>query len=75
MVATSGGPRGEGEADVMNRDADGMLRADMEWTIEGRGGVVASGKLYGLHAGELEEAKRAIKLRARRGDTITTRIS
>lgn len=56
----------------MMKDADGMNRVDLEWTIEGSKGT-KSGKLYGLHEGEVIGAKEALKLRARRGDTITIR--
>lgn len=57
---------------MAKRDADGMIRVDLEWTIEGRQGTRA-GKLYGLHEQEVMGAKRAIKLRAKRGDTVTVR--
>jgi hypothetical protein len=49
-----------------------MVRVDLEWTIEGRKGT-RTGKLYGLHAQEVMGAKHALKLQARRGDTITVR--
>jgi hypothetical protein len=49
-------------------------RWSLNWKIEGRAGT-RSGKLEGLHEGELEEAKRAIKRQARRGDTINIRVS
>lgn len=55
------------------KDADGMTRVDLEWEIEGRNGT-QSGKLYELHEQEVIGAKQAIKLRARRGDTITIRL-
>lgn len=55
-----------------NRDADGMTRVDLEWTIEGCKGT-KTGKLYGLHEQEVMGAKEAIKNRARRGDTVTIR--
>ena len=54
---------------MAKQDADGMTRVDLEWTIEGRKGTT-SGKLYGLHEQEVAGAEQAIKLRARRGDTI-----
>lgn len=54
------------------RDADGMVRVDLEWTIEGKKGA-KTGKLYGLHEQEVMAAKHAVKLRARRGDSITVR--
>jgi hypothetical protein len=57
---------------MAKRDADGMNRVDLEWTIEGRKGT-RTGKLYGLHEQEVMAAKRSIKLHARRGDTITVR--
>lgn len=50
----------------------GMIRVNLEWTIEGKDGV-QTGKLYGLHEMEVMGAKHALKLRARRGDTITVR--
>ncbi len=53
-------------------DADGMMRADLEWSIEGKNGV-RSGKLYGLHEQEMDNAKASVKRQARRGDTITLR--
>lgn len=59
---------------MAKRDADGMLRVDLEWTIEGsrlRG--TRTGKLYGLHEQEIMGAKHAIQLLARRGDTVTIR--
>lgn len=51
-------------------DADGMTRVDLEWTIEGRR-ETKTGKLYGLHEMEVRGAEHALKLRARRGDTVT----
>jgi hypothetical protein len=57
---------------MAKRDADGMNRVDLEWTIEGRKGT-RTGKLYGLHEQEVMGAKQSIKLHARRGDTITVR--
>lgn len=55
---------------MATRDADGMLRVDLKWSIEGRKST-RTGQLYGLHAQEVMAAKAAIKLQARRGDTIT----
>lgn len=58
----------------MQIDADGMIRVDLEWTIEGtRKAGNRSGKLYGLHAGEVASARQMLKREARRGDTITVR--
>jgi hypothetical protein len=57
---------------MAKRDADGMTRVDLEWTIEGRT-ATKTGKLYGLHEQEVMGAKQAIRLRARRGDTVTVR--
>jgi len=57
---------------MAKRDADGMVRVNLEWTIEGRNGT-KTGKLYGLHEQEVMGAKRSLKLRARRGDTVTVR--
>lgn len=57
---------------MAKQDADGMIRVDLEWTIEGRKST-RSGKLYELHEQEVMGAKAAIKLHARRGDTITIR--
>lgn len=57
---------------MAKRDADGMIRVDLEWTIEGRKGT-KTGKLYGLHEQEIMGARQAIKLRARPGDTVTVR--
>lgn len=54
------------------RDADGMIRVDLEWTIEGRKGT-RTGKLYGCHEQEALAAKQAIKRQARRGDTVIVR--
>ncbi len=51
-------------------DTDGMLRCDLEWTIEGRNGT-RTGKLYGLHEQEVLGARHSINLKARRGDTVT----
>ena len=50
-------------------DADGMIRIDLEWEIQGRKGTRA-GKLYGLHEQEVRGAEHGIKLHARRGDTV-----
>jgi hypothetical protein len=56
-------------------DADGMTRVDLEWTIEGnRKRGTKTGKLYGLHEMEVMGAKAALKLHARRGDTITIKL-
>jgi uncharacterized protein involved in tellurium resistance len=60
------------EIEMAKRDADGMIRVDLEWTIEGRQGTKA-GKLYGLHEQEVAQTKVSLKQRARRGDTITIR--
>jgi len=57
---------------MAKRDADGMVRVDLEWTIEGRNGT-KTGKLYGLHEQEVMGARHSLKLRARRGDTVTVR--
>lgn len=57
---------------MAKRDADGMNRVDLEWTIEGRQGT-KTGKLYELHEQEVMAAKQALKLHARRGDTVTVR--
>jgi hypothetical protein len=57
---------------MAKRDADGMTRVDLEWTIE-EAKATKTGKLYGLHEQEVMGAKQAIKLRARRGDTVTVR--
>ena len=57
----------------MTKDENGMNRYDMDWTIEGKDGE-RSGKLDGMHAGELEGAKAALKARAKRGDTVTTSV-
>lgn len=54
-------------------DADGMERVNVEWAIEGRT-KTQRGKLYGLHAQELANAKEAINKRARCGDTVTIRL-
>lgn len=54
------------------KDADGMTRVDLEWSIEGVKGV-KSGTLYELHEQEVAAARQAIKRRARRGDTINIR--
>jgi hypothetical protein len=56
----------------MKRDADGMERIDIEWSIEGRKGTT-SGKLHELHAQEVANAKESIRALARRGDTVTIR--
>lgn len=56
---------------TMQRDADGMTRVDLEWTIEGR--QTTTGRLYGLHEQEVMGAKQAIRQRARRGDTVIIR--
>lgn len=55
------------------KDADGLDRMELTWEIEGRTGV-RTGKLGFMHEGELEEAKRAIKRQARRGDTVTIKV-
>lgn len=57
----------------MQRDADGMERHDMEWSIEGKKGT-RQGKLYGMHEQELANAKAAVKRHARRGDTVTMKV-
>lgn len=57
---------------MAQRDEDGMIRVDLEWTIEGRTGT-KTGRLVGLHEMEVQGAKHALRLRARRGDTITVR--
>jgi len=54
-------------------DADGMIRVDLEWAIEGKNGT-RTGKLYGLHEGEVQLAKHGIRLKARRGDTVTINL-
>jgi len=60
---------------MAQRDSDGMVRVDLEWTIEGtRKKGTRSGKLYGLHEQEVIGAKATIKLHAQRGDTITIRL-
>lgn len=59
---------------MAKQDADGMTRVDLEWQIEGSKGT-RTGKLYGLHEQEVMGAKAAIKLHARRGDTVTIRES
>jgi hypothetical protein len=56
----------------MKRDADGLERVDLEWSIEGRNGT-RRGKMHELHAQEVVNAKRSIKDAARRGDTVTIR--
>lgn len=53
-------------------DADGMLRVDLKWTIEGSE-ETKTGKVYGLHEQEVMGAKHALKRLARRGDTVTVR--
>jgi hypothetical protein len=58
----------------MKRDADGMERYDMTWTVEGRKST-SSGRLYEMHEAELENAKAAVRRLARRGDTVTMKIS
>lgn len=63
---------GAKEMEMPKPDADGMIRVDLEWTIEGSKGT-KTGKLYELHEQEVMGAKQAIKLRAKRGDTITVR--
>jgi len=60
------------EIDMAKLDADGMIRTDIEWTIEGAKGT-RTGKLYGLHEQERINAETAIKAHAKRGDTITIR--
>lgn len=57
---------------MAKRDADGMTRVDLEWTIEGKRGT-KTGQLYGLHEQEVMGAKDAVRLRARTGDTVTIR--
>jgi hypothetical protein len=57
---------------MAKQDADGLTRVDLEWSIAGRKGT-KTGKLYGLHEAEVLGAKHAIKLHARRGDTINVR--
>lgn len=56
----------------MQPDADGIVRVDLEWSIEGSKGT-QTGKLYGLHPQEVLGAKQALRQRAKRGDTITVR--
>ena len=57
---------------MAKKDADGMTRVDLEWSIEGGKGTRA-GKLYELHEQEVANAREAIKSQARRGDTVTIR--
>lgn len=57
----------------MKRDADGLERYDMDWSIEGANGT-RSGKLYEMHEAELENAKRNVKRLAYRGDTVTIKV-
>ena len=57
----------------MMRDADGVERFNIDWTIESRGKVRA-GRLYELHEAEVQSAKQTIKNIAKRGDTITINV-
>lgn len=47
-----------------------MERIDIEWEIDGKKGM-RSGKLYGLHEGEVMAAIEAINRMTRKGDTVT----
>jgi hypothetical protein len=63
---------GQGEIEMAEMGYGGMTRVDLEWSIEGSDGT-KTGKLYQLHEQELANAKRALKQRAKCGDTITVR--
>lgn len=56
----------------MAKDADGMKRVNLEWTIEGKKiHGTRTGKMYGLHFAERMSAEQTIRKMARRGDTVT----
>lgn len=57
---------------MAKRDADGLTRVDLEWSIEGSKST-RTGKLHELHEQEVANAKESIKGLARRGDTVTIR--
>lgn len=57
----------------MKRDADGMERYDMEWSIEGRD-ETRTGTLHEMHEAELENAKRGLRATVRRGETLTMKV-
>lgn len=53
-------------------DSDGLVRVNLEWTIEGtKARGTRTGKIYGAHAGERGQAEATIRQMARRGDTVT----
>ncbi len=58
---------------MAEKDEDGMIRVDLEWTIEGRNGT-RSGRLYGLHEVERANAEEDVKRLARSGDTVTFKV-
>lgn len=55
------------------KDADGMERWDVHWTIEGAK-KTRSGVMRGLHEGEVAGARQIVKANARKGDTITINV-
>ncbi|BEL07805.1 hypothetical protein Q0Z83_059960 [Actinoplanes sichuanensis] len=59
---------------VATMDSDGVTRWDVEWEIQGRKGT-RSGKLHELHEQEVAGARHAIRLHARRGDTVNIRVT
>lgn len=53
-------------------DLDGLERYSGTWTIEGRKGTkVRTGQFFEAHEGELENIRAALRLRVRKGDTLT----
>lgn len=58
----------------MKRDASGLERYDMSWSIEGKSGT-RTGELYEMHSAELENAKAGVRRAARRGDTVTMNVN
>lgn len=55
---------------MAHADADGMVRINLKWKIEGAKRT-RTGKLFGLHEQEVAAAIDSLKLTARRGDTLT----
>lgn len=57
----------------MMKDADGMERWNIEWSIEGKTDT-RKGTLYELHEQELANAKHDLRRLVRRGETLTIKV-
>lgn len=58
----------------MTIDTDGLARYEMSWEIEGAQGN-RKGYLHELHEGELENARADVRRMAKRGNTVTIKVS